>query len=75
LHCQPLLTCIPCATLDLLLKHTDATYKRRQIKHLKQVYETFMETHEKHLKIIDLLLKYPDATVAAYKRRQMKHLK
>ena len=50
--------CIPCATSDLLLKHLDttvATYKRRQMKHLKQVSETFTKTpgkYEKHLRNI-----------------------
>jgi hypothetical protein len=37
------------------LKHPDAivaTYKRRQIKHLKQVSETLAKTPEEHLKII-----------------------
>ena len=43
-------TCIAiktCATSDLLLKHLDAivaTYKRRQIKHLKQASETLAKT-------------------------------
>jgi hypothetical protein len=38
-------------TIDLLLKHPDATvatYKRRQIKHLKQTFETLMKTPKKH---------------------------
>jgi hypothetical protein len=45
----------PCATLDLLLKHLDATvatYKRKQMKHLKQASETLAKTSEKHLKTI-----------------------
>ena len=43
----PLPTHIPCATPDLLLKHTDAifaTYKRRQMKHLKHASETLTKT-------------------------------
>jgi hypothetical protein len=39
------------AAPDLLLKHPDtilATYKRRQIKHLKHVSQTFTKTHEKN---------------------------
>jgi hypothetical protein len=42
---------IPCAISDLLLKHQDATlatYKRRQMKHLRYASETL----EKHLKTI-----------------------
>jgi hypothetical protein len=37
------------------LKHPDgtaATYKRRQIKHLKQASEILAKTPEKHLKIV-----------------------
>jgi hypothetical protein len=37
------------------LKHSDATvatYKRRQMKHLKQVSKTLAKTPKKHLKII-----------------------
>jgi hypothetical protein len=35
------------------LKHPDTTvvtYKRRQMKHLKQAYETLVKTPEKYLK-------------------------
>jgi hypothetical protein len=45
----------PFATSNLLLKHSDATiatYKRRQLKHLKQASETLAKTSEKHLKTI-----------------------
>jgi hypothetical protein len=54
-RCQPLSTCIPCTTPDLLLEHPDVTvaiYKRIQIKPLKHAFETFTKTLEKHLKII-----------------------
>jgi hypothetical protein len=63
---QPLSTCISCATPDLFLKHPDtivATYKRRQMKHLKQSSETLVKTPEKHLK-----------TIANIYNIQMKHL-
>jgi hypothetical protein len=49
------LTRIPCATSDLLLIHLDvtiATYKRRQVKHLKQASKILVKTLEKHLKTI-----------------------
>jgi hypothetical protein len=55
LCCQPLPTCIPYGTLDLLLKHlnaTVATYKGRQMKHSKQAYETLTKMLEKNLKTI-----------------------
>jgi hypothetical protein len=48
------------------LKHPDATvatYKRRQIKHLKQVSEILVKMLEKHLK-----------TIANICNIQMKHL-
>jgi hypothetical protein len=57
---------ISCGTPDLLLKHPDttvATYKRRQIKHLKQAYETLAKTAKKHL-----------TTIANICNIQMKHL-
>jgi hypothetical protein len=41
---------MPYATTDLLLKHpyaTVATYKRRQMKHLKHASETLTKTPEK----------------------------
>jgi aromatic ring-opening dioxygenase LigB subunit len=47
--------CIPCVIPDLLLKHPDitvATYKRIQVKHVKQVSKTLTKTIEKHLKTI-----------------------
>ena len=65
---QPLPMRIPCATPDLLLKHPDAavaTYKRRQMKHLKQVSEILtkmpktLENYCKHMK-------HPDETLATY---------
>jgi hypothetical protein len=40
---------------DLLLKHPDATVaicKRRQMKHLKQAFETLVKTPETYLKTI-----------------------
>jgi hypothetical protein len=46
-HRRPLSTRIPCATPDLLSKHPDttiATYKRKQMKHLKQASETLAKT-------------------------------
>jgi hypothetical protein len=57
------------------LKTFRCNIQKKTNKHLKQASETFTKTHEKYLKIIDLLLKHPDTTVATYKRRQMKHLK
>ena len=45
----PLPTRILCATPDLLLKDSDATvatYKRRQMKHLKQASKTLAKTPE-----------------------------
>jgi hypothetical protein len=48
------------------LKHPDttvATYKRRQMKHFKQVSETLVKTLEKHLK-----------PIAKIYNIQMKHL-
>jgi hypothetical protein len=68
-HCprrQPLPTRITYATPNLLLKHPDATvatYKRRQMKHLKRAFETLAQTPEKHLK-----------TIANICNIQMKHL-
>jgi hypothetical protein len=62
----PLPTPIPCATWDLLLKHLDvtvATYKRRQMKYLKQPFKTLAKTFKKHLK-----------TIAKICNVQMKHL-
>jgi hypothetical protein len=53
---RPLSTRIPYAAPDLLLKHLDATvvtYKRRQMKHLKQASETLakrLKTFENHCK-------------------------
>jgi hypothetical protein len=51
---RPLFTRIPYATPNLFLKHhvTVATYKRRQMKHLKQTPETLAKTLEKHLRTI-----------------------
>jgi hypothetical protein len=34
----------PLHSLDLLLKHLDATYKRRRMKHLKHPSETLEKT-------------------------------
>jgi hypothetical protein len=48
------------ATPDLVMKHSDAilaTYKRRQMKHMKHVSETLAKTHEKkHFKTIANIL-------------------
>jgi hypothetical protein len=65
------------ATLNLLLKHPDATlatYVWRQIKHMKYAFETLAATP-------DLLLKHLDETLATYVRNSwntrnmhMKHL-
>jgi hypothetical protein len=49
---------------DLLLKQTVlATYKRRQMKHLKYVFKTLSK---KHLKTIVKHTQHPDKTLATY---------
>jgi hypothetical protein len=56
---------IPCATSDLLLKHPDttlATYKKRQMKHLKHASETLA----KQLKTTANIHKHPNKTLATY---------
>ena len=50
------------ATLDLLLKHPDATlatYVLRQMKHMIHAYEILVPTP-------DLLFKHPNETLATY---------
>ena len=54
------------ATPDLLLKHPNATYVLRQIKHLKHASETFAKTHKKHLKNIVKHTQHPDKTLITY---------
>jgi hypothetical protein len=52
-----------------------------QIKHLQHTSKTdenlghIVKTPLQHVQHPDLLLKYPDATLATYKRRQIKHLR
>jgi hypothetical protein len=53
----------PCATPDLYLKHPDttvATYKRRQMKRLKQASETLAKKPEKTFENHCKHMQYPD---------------
>jgi hypothetical protein len=57
------------AILDLVLKHPDAinaTYVRKQIKHLKHVSETLAKTTEKHLKTFATRMQHQIKTFATY---------
>jgi septum formation topological specificity factor MinE len=54
------------------LNATIVTYKRRQIKHLKQASTTLAKMIEKYLKTIAKYLQYSDETLANI---CMKHLK
>jgi hypothetical protein len=58
MHCQPPPSRITCSTPDLLFKHLDtifATYKRRQMKHKKNMPETLAKTLENHCKYMQHL--------------------
>jgi hypothetical protein len=74
-RCRPFPTRILFATLNLLLKHLDttvATYKRRQMKHLKQVSETLAKTSKKTFENHCKYMQHPNETLASIR---MKHLK
>jgi hypothetical protein len=45
-----------CATPDLLLKYLDATYKRRQMKHLLKIPEKHLKPIAKHIQHLDKTL-------------------
>jgi hypothetical protein len=51
------------------LKYSDATlatYKRRQMKHLKHASEILAKTLEKHLKTITNITQHPDKILRTY---------